>query len=102
MANRPTLYRARRPAAGFTLIELMVTIVVAALVASSTFVFFAGQQRIYDTQTKLLNVQQNLWASLEVLSRNIRAAGGGMTSCYASTSPAPAGSVRPVLGLRSY
>jgi prepilin-type N-terminal cleavage/methylation domain-containing protein len=102
MANPQAPARRAPASAGFTLIELMVTIVVAALVASSTFVFFAGQQRIYDTQTKLLNVQQNLWASLEVLSRNIRAAGGGMTSCYASTSPAPAGSVRPVLGLRSY
>ena len=53
----------RRSDAGLTLIELMITIVVASLVAASTFMFFAGQQRIYDTQTKLLNVQQNVTAA---------------------------------------
>src|SRR5438046_1503270 len=75
------LMRNRRPPeSGLTLVELMVTIVVASLVASSTFMFFAGQQRLYDTQTKLLNVQQNLWASMEVLARSIRAGGSGMAS----------------------
>ena len=72
----------RRRHGGFTLVELMVTVVVAGLVAASTFVFFAGQQRIYDTQTKLLNVQQNLWAAMEVISRHLRSAGAGMaTGC---------------------
>jgi type II secretory pathway pseudopilin PulG len=73
--------RLRSPEAGLTLVELMVTIIVAALVASSIFVFFAGQQRIYDTQTKLLSVQQNLWAALETIARYTRGSGGGMFEC---------------------
>lgn len=71
----------RNPTAGLTLVELMVTLVVAAMVTSSTFVFFAGQRRIYDTQMKILNAQQNLWAALEMVTRNARVAGMGMIGC---------------------
>ena len=78
----------RAPEQGMTLVELMVTMVIAAIVAASTFMFFAGQQRVYETQTKMLNVQQNVWASMEVLSRFVRSAGSGMYGC-----------VRPVGGI---
>ena len=78
----------RAPEQGMTLVELMVTMVIAAIVAASTFMFFAGQQRVYETQTKMLNVQQNVWASMEVLSRFVRTAGSGMYGC-----------VRPVGGI---
>ena len=71
-----------------TLVELMVTMVIASIVAASTFMFFAGQQRVYETQTKMLNVQQNAWAAMEVLTRFVRAAGSGMYGC-----------VRPVGGI---
>jgi type II secretory pathway pseudopilin PulG len=64
-----------------TLVELMVTMIIASIVAASTFVFFAGQQRVYETQTKLLNVQQNAWAAMEVLSRFVRSNGSGMYGC---------------------
>jgi prepilin-type N-terminal cleavage/methylation domain-containing protein len=87
--------------AGLTLIELLVTIVVASMVATSTFVFFAGQQRIYETQTKLLNVQQNLWMALEVMSRQLRASGSGMTGCSTGTVP-PSGDAVPVTGIRAW
>jgi hypothetical protein len=50
--------------------------------------FFAGQQRVYETQTKMLNVQQNVWAAMEVLSRFVRSEGSGMYGC-----------VRPVGGI---
>ena len=75
---------------GLTLVELMVTMVIASIVATATFAFFAGQQRVYEAQTKLLNVQQNAWASMEVLTRFLRANGSGMYGC-----------VRPVGGIVS-
>jgi prepilin-type N-terminal cleavage/methylation domain-containing protein len=96
---------------GLTLVELLVTLIVASLVASSTFVFFSGQQRIYDTQTKILNIQQNLWAAVETLSRHVRAAGTGMLNCTRPDSdaagpdtgdPPPGGNVTPATGLRAY
>ena len=78
----------RAPEQGMTLVELMVTMVIASIVAASTFMFFTGQQRVYETQTKMLNVQQNAWAAMEVLTRFVRAAGSGMYGC-----------VRPVGGI---
>ena len=76
---------------GMTLVEIMVTLIISSIIAGSTFMFFAGQQRIYDTQTKLLNIQQNLWAATEVLTRYARASGSGMFECvrpasYANTA----------------
>jgi type II secretory pathway pseudopilin PulG len=71
-----------------TLVELMITMIIASIVAASTFMFFAGQQRVYETQTKMLNVQQNVWAAMEVLSRFVRSEGSGMYGC-----------VRPVGGI---
>ncbi|HEY5282074.1 MAG TPA: PilW family protein [Polyangia bacterium] len=71
---------------GMTLVEIMITMVISSIVAASTFMFFAGQQRIYDTQTKLLNIQQNLWASMEVVARYTRASGSGMYECVRPAS----------------
>ncbi len=75
------MVRRRCPDRGMTLVELMVTMIISSIVAASTFMFFAGQQRIYETQTRMLNVQQNVWAGMEVLTRFVRAAGGGMFGC---------------------
>src|SRR4051812_30089502 len=108
--------RSRRPDAGLTLVELMITLVVAMLVSSSTFVFFAGQQRVYDTQNKLLSVQQNVTAAMELVSRFTRAAGTGMVGCVRPDAdgagadngdPAPVGPATPLTsapatGLRAY
>jgi type II secretory pathway pseudopilin PulG len=106
-----------------TLVEIMITLIISSIIAASTFMFFAGQQRVYETQTKLLNIQQNIWAAMEILSRYTRAAGSGMFECvrpasYANsnsavggrlltTSPSPGPltpslATRPAAGLRAY
>jgi prepilin-type N-terminal cleavage/methylation domain-containing protein len=96
---------------GFTLVELLVTIVVASLIAAATFTFFAGQQQIYDTQTKMLGVQENLWASLETVTKYVRSSGAGIADCVRLDSdgsgadtgdPPPGGAVAPATGLRAY
>jgi len=92
--------RTRRPDAGLTLVELMVTLVISSIVASSTFMFFVGQRRVYDTQMKVLSTQQNLWAAMETLSRFVRAAGMGMTGCVAPTDPPPTSGA--LTGLRAF
>jgi prepilin-type N-terminal cleavage/methylation domain-containing protein len=76
--------------AGMTLVEIMVTLIISSIIAASTFMFFAGQQRIYETQTRLLNIQQNLWASMEVVARYTRASGSGMYECVRPASFASA------------
>jgi prepilin-type N-terminal cleavage/methylation domain-containing protein len=80
----------RRAEQGMTLVEIMVTLIISSIIAASTFMFFAGQQRIYETQTKLLNIQQNLWAAMEVVARYIRASGSGMYGCVRPASYANA------------
>lgn len=94
--------RPERQEGGLTLVELMVTLVIAGLVMSSSFIFFAGQRRVYDAQMKVLGVQQNLWASMETLSRFVRAAGTGMIGCVNLTDPTPTGGTPPATGLRAY
>lgn len=100
----------RRDDRGLTLVELLVTITVASFITAATFAFFAGQQRIYDVQSKLLNVQQNLWASMDTLGRYVRLAGKGMLGCVRPDSdgagpdlgdPAPGGATAPQTGLRA-
>ena len=75
-----------------TLVEIMITLIISSIIAASTFTFFAGQQRVYETQTHILNIQHNLWAAMEVLSRHVRGAGSGMYECvrpsdYANSIP---------------
>ena len=88
--------------AGLTLVELMVTLVIAGLVTSSTFIFFAGQRRVYDAQMKVLGVQQNLWVAMDTLARFVRAEGTGMIGCVNATDPTPTGTTPPQTGLRVY
>ncbi|MBC8133846.1 MAG: prepilin-type N-terminal cleavage/methylation domain-containing protein, partial [Deltaproteobacteria bacterium] len=92
----------RKTAGGLTLVELMVTLVIAGVVMSSAFIFFAGQRRVYDAQMKVLGVQQNLWGSMEMLARFVRVAGTGMIGCVNVTDPPPAGAAAPLTGLRAY
>ena len=94
--------RRRDPRAGLTLVELMITIVISSIVATSTFFFFVGQRRVYDTQAKVLNVQQNLWAAMETLTRFVRGAGMGIYGCVNSTDPTPTGTTMPQTGLRVF
>lgn len=97
-----TRARARGGERGLTLVELMVTLIIAGLVSASAFVFFAGQRRVYDAQVKVLGVQQNLWAAMETLTRFVRAAGTGMVGCVNATDPPPGGTSAPLTGLRAY
>ncbi|HET6147465.1 MAG TPA: PilW family protein [Polyangia bacterium] len=92
----------RHPASGLTLVELMITIIISSIVAGSTFTFFVGQRRVYDTQMKVLNTQQNLWAAMETLTRFVRGAGMGLTGCVSATDPTPTGATMPATGLRAF
>ena len=101
-AGERALARRRDPRAGLTLVELMITIIISSIVATSTFFFFVGQRRVYDTQAKVLNVQQNLWAAMETLTRFVRGAGMGIYGCVSATDPTPTGATMPQTGLRVF
>jgi prepilin-type N-terminal cleavage/methylation domain-containing protein len=76
----------RAPDGGMTLVEIMITMILSSIIGAATFMFFAGQQRIYETQTQILNIQQNLWAAMEVVARYTRGTGTGMYGCVKPAS----------------
>jgi prepilin-type N-terminal cleavage/methylation domain-containing protein len=107
----PRTPRLRRADAGLTLVELLVTLTIASFITAATFAFFAGQQRIYDAQSKLLGVQQNLWSSMDTVSRYLRQSGKGMLGCVRPDSdgagpdpgdPVCGSATAPQTGLRAY
>ena len=90
---------------------MLVTITIASFITAATFAFFAGQQRIYDTQSKVLGVQQNLWSAMDTVSRYVRLAGKGMLGCVRPDSdaagpdpgdPVCGGATAPQTGLRAW
>jgi len=111
MKGRSHPRRLRRPDRGLTLVEVLVTITIASFITAATFAFFAGQQRIYDTQSKLLGVQQNLWSAMDTVGRYVRLSGKGMLGCVRPDSdaagpdlgdPSCGGATAPQTGIRAW
>jgi hypothetical protein len=72
---------AQRRQGGLTLIELMVTVLLATLLIGGLFYMMVGQQRTYTAQVNTLSAQENLWGAMEYLERQIRMAGYGFGAC---------------------
>lgn len=72
---------AARPDAGLTLIELMISVLLAAILAAGLFYVMSGQSKTYDAQYKRITSQENLWGAMEHLQRQIRTAGYGFGGC---------------------
>lgn len=64
-----------RVAAGFTLIELMISLVLGLLVIAGVGSVFLANQNAYRTNTALGDVQESARMSFEFLARDIRSAG---------------------------
>lgn len=60
---------------GFTLIELMMVIVVSTVIMALVWTTTTMQERSYITQEQVVEIQQNLRAAINILSRDIRMAG---------------------------
>lgn len=63
---------------GFTMIELLVTALVAGIVLSAIFAFYVNQHGQMLAQSEVSNLQQNVRISLEEIVGNIRYAGAAM------------------------
>lgn len=68
---------------GFTLIEIMVSMVISSLVVAGIYGVYTIQQRSYTTQEKVTEIQQRLRSAVDFMSRDIRMAGYYLdyTSC---------------------
>ena len=60
---------------GFTLVELMVTLVIAFIITGAAYGAYVVQQKNYTTQEQVAEIQQNLRIGLEIMSREMRMAG---------------------------
>lgn len=65
----------RSDAAGFSLIELMVALVLGLLVAGAALAILQSNQATYRSNEGLNRVQENARIAFELMSRDIRSAG---------------------------
>jgi len=69
---------APRPAAGFTLVELLVALVVFSAVMAGTLGFLRSQGRAMSLGNDRMNAVQNLQFALSTMQQRLRAAGGNV------------------------
>jgi len=60
---------------GFTLVELLIAMVVAFLVSAAIYASYRVQQQNYLAQQQVTQIQQNLRAAMDMISRDFRIAG---------------------------
>jgi len=60
---------------GFTLVELLITMLISGIIITSIYSAFQSQQNSYLAQDQVAEMQQNIRAGLEVMTREIRMAG---------------------------
>jgi prepilin-type N-terminal cleavage/methylation domain-containing protein len=63
---------------GFTLVELMVVLVIAGMLLAGVYTMMIRQQKSYQTQDQVVEVQQNLRSSLILLRYDLRMMGHGL------------------------
>ena len=65
---------------GFTLVELLITLVISGIIAVAIYSAYITQQRTYLAQDQVVEMQQNIRAGLMLLTKEIRMAGYDPTS----------------------
>lgn len=64
---------------GFTVIELMITMVMAGIIVAALYAAYNVQNKSYLNQGQVVEMQQNLRAAMEFMSKEIRMAGYDLT-----------------------
>ena len=60
---------------GFTLVELLITMVIGGVIITAVYSAYLAQQRTYTEQEQVVEMQQNIRAALDRMTRDIRTAG---------------------------
>lgn len=64
-----------RNKSGFTLVELLIAMFISSLVIGAIYTTYEKQQKVYTAQDQVVDVQQNLRAGMNIMTREIRMAG---------------------------
>ena len=62
-------------AGGFSLVELIVAMVAGLIIIGAAYSIFLGQERTMSKQDKIVEMQQNVRAAMDMLSREVMMAG---------------------------
>ncbi|MBW6519963.1 MAG: PilW family protein [Desulfoarculaceae bacterium] len=81
---------------GFTLVELMLTMAVSGIIVAAIYSAYISQQRTYLAQEQVAEMQQNIRAAMDIMTREIRMAG------YNPTGGAGAGITTALVGQISF
>lgn len=87
-------HRRRRDAAGFGLIELMIAMVLGLIVIGAAFAVFMSNQSTFRANEGLARIQEGVRVAFELMSRDIRAAGGSACSNASVVETTDADSLR--------
>lgn len=69
------IYRLCKSQKGFTLVELMITLVVTSIISLAIYSAYVFQQRTQKAQEQVVEMQQNIRSALFYLTREMRMAG---------------------------
>lgn len=64
---------------GFTLIELLVALSISSVLIAAAFRTFTSQQKVYEVQSDVMEMQQGVRVAMDILVRDIRMAGFNST-----------------------
>lgn len=70
--------RARLAQRGFTIIELLISLVLTAIIATFVFNAYINQHKVVTIQEQVAEMQQNARAAIDELTRQVRMAGYGI------------------------
>jgi type IV pilus assembly protein PilW len=65
----------KSPNGGFTLIELMASVLISGIILAGLYCVFHSQQVAFSAQEQVAEMNQNIRAALDLMSREIRLAG---------------------------
>ncbi len=65
----------RSKSGGFTLVELLVGILLSGIVLAGLYSIFISQQRAFSAQERVAEMNQNIRAAMDLMTREIRLAG---------------------------
>ncbi|SLM32186.1 conserved hypothetical protein [Desulfamplus magnetovallimortis] len=69
--------------AGFTLIEILISLAISGILMSGVYVSYLSQNKSYETQQRVIEMQQNLRNAMYHITRDIRMAGFNPTGSAA-------------------